>query len=132
MAASHDLRMVDKVRNLHRPILVKINGEECPMLTIGYVALALRRTTWTIKYWQRIGLLPRDAFVLNPNSQSARRRLFPEQYVQRLDAIGRQYLGPRMDRDQWATFRRLAFEAFEETVAPLLGRNVGVTDNGPA
>lgn len=116
-----------------RTVRIVIHSLELEMLMIGHVALALGRPASTIKRWERQGLLPQAAFILNPNRLSARRRLYIPAYVDALQVIRQQgYVCRRLDRDHWAAFRRLAFEAFEETVVPLLCRDVGVTDNGPA
>ena len=121
--------MVSKVENL-RTIRIVVYGREEEMLMIGHVARALRRTVWTVKSWEHLGLLPRAAFVLNPNSLSARRRLYPPAYVDALQEIRKQgYLGRRLERDQWQRFHVEVWAAFEETVTPLLGRRAGVTGN---
>jgi hypothetical protein len=123
--------MVDTVTNL-RTIRIVLHGREHEMVTIGHLARALGRTVWTVKSWEQLGLLPRAAFVLNPNSLSARRRLYPPAYVDALQEIRKQgYLGRRLDRDQWQRFHAEVWAAYQATVTPLLARGVGVTGNPP-
>ena len=98
--------MVDRFKGLHKPIKMDIEGS-VTLLTIGYVARVLGRSTWTIKHWTKIGLLPEAAFIANPNDTRTRRRLYPEPFVKCLDEIAEHgYLGRRMDRAQWQRFRR--------------------------
>ena len=121
MEAGHHGGVANKVRNLHTPIRVMVNNQECRMLTIGYVARALGRSTWTVKYWQRLSLLPPAPFVQHPNDPCTRRRLYPEPFVDAVHEIaGRGYLGVRLDRGDWKRFHDEIMAAHEVTVAPLL------------
>lgn len=133
--SGHDLYMVEKVRNLRRPIYKEIGGHDYALFTIGYIASVLGRTVWTVKYWERIGLFPKAAFMLSPNVSRTRRRLYPEAFVDRLDDIVKQgYLGKRMNRADWRRFQHEVFAAFEATVRPLIIGS-GVTESptaGPA
>lgn len=98
-------------------------------MTIGHVALALGRTTWTIRHWTRLGLFPEAPFDLYPDEPRRRRRLFPEAYVVALADIADQgYLEGRLDRDQWRRFQLDVWAAYQETVVPLTGvADAGVT-----
>lgn len=106
---------------LRSPISTEIEGgRTCTLLTIGHVALALHRTTWTVRHWQRIGLLP-PPFVINPEVPNLRRSLYPAPFINALVAISdRCHVGRRLDRDQWERFRDEVFGAYEITVGPYL------------
>ena len=124
--------MVSKVENL-RTIRIVVYGRDEEMLMIGHVARALRRTVWTVKSWERQGLLPQATFILNPNRRSARRRLYPPAYVKALQEIRDQgYLGQRLDRHQRKRFQHEVWAAYQATVTPILDRRAGVTENGAA
>ena len=114
---------------LRSPIRTEIDGRACTLLTIGHVALALGRTTWTIRHWTRLGLFPEAPFDLYPDEPRRRRRLFPEAYVVALADIADQgYLEGRLDRDQWRRFQLDVWAAYQETVVPLTGvADAGVT-----
>ncbi len=123
--------MVEMVKGLRGPICTEIDGRQWTLLTVGYVAHALRRTVWTVKYWERIGLFPAAPFISNGDVPSTRLRLYPRQFVDALEEIvARGYLGKRLDRDDWRRFRHEVFAAYEETVTPLTGN--GVTGTDPA
>ena len=122
--------MVDKPKNLHKPIRREINGHDCMFLTIGYIAHVLGRTTWTIKHWEKIGLFPPAPFIQHADVPRTRRRLYPEAFVEQLDEIvKRGYVGQRMDRDDWRRFHREVRSAYEATVTPLRHPRVGVTES---
>jgi hypothetical protein len=124
--------MDDTTKYLRLPIRTEIGGRACTLLSIGHVAHALRRTTWTVRYWERIGLLPESPFVLNPDVPRTRRRLYPEGFVNRLGEIAdRGYLGKRLDHEQWQQFHDEVLAAYWATVAPLLsGVTAGQLDEG--
>jgi hypothetical protein len=106
---------------LRSPIRTEIEGRTCSLLTIGHVAIALGRTTWTIRYWIRLGLLPEAPFDLYPDEPRRRRRLFPAAYVAALAEIANQgYMDGRLDRDQWRRFQLDAWHAYETTVGSLM------------
>jgi hypothetical protein len=116
--------VTQEIKKLRHPISVTINGQPCTLLTSGYLAHAMNRTPWTIKYWQRIGLFPRAPFVLSP-STPARRSLFPEPFVKSLKAIAmKSYYGARLDRDDFQRFHDDVQAAYKETVRPLLQRGI--------
>ena len=115
--------MVEKQRNLHKPIHGVINGQPCELLTVGYLCLGLRRTSWTLRHWEKIGLFPPAPFVQHPDDSRIRRRLYPSPYVDALKDIGeRGYLGRRMDRNQWNRFHDEVRAAYQTTVDPLMER----------
>jgi hypothetical protein len=117
--------MANATKNLRRPITTVINGHQCVMLTTGYVANAVGRTPWTIKHWQRIGLLPAPTLVLHPEVPSARRGLYPMSFVKCLAEIARRdYMDHRLDRADWQRFHAEVFAAYEKTILPLLKRSV--------
>ena len=119
--------MDNSTKWLRSPIHTEVGGRPCTLLTIGHVAHALGRTTWTVRYWTRLGLLPEPAFHLNPGNPRARRTLYPGPYVLALaDIADRGYVGPRLDRDQWRRFQLDVWAAYQETVLPLTG---GVADD---
>lgn len=114
--------MVDRIRWLHQPIEVVINGERCKMLTIGHLANAVGRTTWTVRYWTKCGLVPPTPFYWDPSENRARFRLYPQPFVESLETIAAKgYLGRRLDRQDWARFRDDVLRAYNDTVTPLLG-----------
>lgn len=53
-----------KPANLRHPIKSEVNGNPVELVTVGYVALALGRTTWTVDRWERFGLIPPAPFLL--------------------------------------------------------------------
>ena len=113
--------MTPTIKNLHHPIHTEINGQRCTLLTIGYVAHALGRSVWTVKYWTRLRLLPAAPFFQHRDIPNIRRRLYPEPFVKCLAEIAnRGYIGNRLERAEWARFRRDIDEAFQKTVVPLL------------
>ena len=96
-------------------------------MTVAYVAKAIGRSKWSVKHWQRLGLLPEPPFVLHPDVQEARRYLYPATFIDCLAQIASQdYVVRRLDREDWQRFHNEVYEAYERTVAPLLGG--GVTD----
>jgi len=124
----HDLCMQTKIRSLRRPITHTVNGEVVTFLTIGYVAKAIGRTQWSVKHWQRLGLLPQPPFVLRPAAPEAKRGLYPQLFVKCLARIAKQdYVISRLDRKDWQRFQHEVWAAYEATVGPLLGAP-GVTD----
>jgi hypothetical protein len=108
-----------------RSIEIQINGKVATLCTIGHVARVLRRTTWTVKYWEAIGLLPPAPYILNPEVPRTRRRLYLAEYIEALGVIAdRGYLGRRLDRDEWRRFHDDAFMAYQQTVTPFTNRGV--------
>lgn len=114
------------LRNHHHGIWVTApNGTEVRLLTVGYVAAALGRSRWTLLEWERLGLLPKTAFVMNPRRHRAKRRLYPEDYLLELARITeRYYPAARLDRKQWRSFQGDVYKAYNRHVMPLL---VGLT-----
>ena len=109
---------MEKIRGLRR-ITTTINGEVVTLLTVGHLAHALGRTTWTTNFWMRVGLLPSGPFVINPDVICTYRRLWPESFVDALAEIARRLqLGHRMDRDLWGRFYAEVNRAYGETVVP--------------
>jgi hypothetical protein len=134
--ADHD-RMDSNVKYLRSPIKTEIAGRPCTLLTIGHLAQALGRTTWTVRHWTRIGLLPQAPFDMWPDDPRRRRRLYPQPFVLALAEIAAMgYMGPRLDRNQWRRFQLEVWEAFAATVVPLADgvgerdAGVGVVDSG--
>ena len=122
--------MVEHLKSLRHPILMDIDGQGCELLTVGYVAHVLRRTSWTIRYWTALNLFPEAPFQLDPDVSRTRRRLYPSAFVGALAEIAnRPYYGMRLDRHEWGRFQHDVFEAYEMTVVPLLRRGV-VEDPG--
>ena len=71
--------------------------------------------SWTFFHEARFYLLPAD-----PRS---RRRLYPVEFVDRLEQIAKDgYVGKRLEFDHWKTFSRDALAAYQESIAPLLRR----------
>jgi hypothetical protein len=113
--------MIERIKNLRRPITAAINGHSVELLTIGHLAHAVDRSTWTVKHWQRLGLLPRPPVILNPKVPSARRGLYPQLFVRSVAIIAKQdYMYPRLDRADWPKFHAEVLRAYEKTIAPLL------------
>ena len=134
MSSVDHREMEISTRGLRHPIATEIQGQQCTLLTIGHVALALGRTTWTVRYWTRLGLLPQAPFDVYPDDPRRRRRLFPEAYVVALAEIAEQgYMDPRLERGQWRRFQLDVWRVYEETVVPLTDGVVpigGVADDG--
>jgi hypothetical protein len=130
-------RMESNVKYLRSPIKTEIGGRPCTLLTIGHLAHALGRTPWTIRHWTRLGLLPPAPFDLRPEDPRRRRRLYPQPFVLALaDIAALDYVGARLDRNQWQRFQVEVWEAYQATVVPLADgvadrdAGVGVVDTG--
>lgn len=118
--------MTESTKSLRSPLTLTVGGKRVKLLTIGYVASALGRTNWTVRYYEQIGLMPPAAFVLNKETLETRRRLYVEEYVEALAEIARQdFFGERLEYEDWKRFRRLVCDAYKEVVEPLLP--LGVT-----
>jgi hypothetical protein len=116
---------VPHIKGLHKAIQVEINGQGVNLLTVGYVAQALRRTTWTIRHWERLNLFPRAPYFLHADVARTRRRLYPEPFVSRLGDIAADgYLGQRIEWDNWKRFYYDVLDAWGDTVSPLLRSGV--------
>ena len=111
------------LKNHHHGIWVTApNGTEVRLLTVGYVAAALGRSRWTLLEWERLGLLPKAPFVMNPRRHRAKRRLYTEEYVLELARImERYYPAARLDRKQWRRFQQDVHQIYDRLVMPLLG-----------
>lgn len=117
-----------KPKNLRRPIQSNINGKSVTLLTSGYMARAIGRSTWSVKHWRRLGLLPQPPFVLHADVQESRRYLYPATFVRSVAEIARQgYVVRRLDRSDWNRFHAEVRQAYEKTIVPLLP--TGVTDD---
>lgn len=113
--------MAKRIKNLRHPITAVVNGHPCELLTVGHLARAVGRTPWTVKHWQRIGLLPRPQVILNPKVPQARRGLYKSDFVAEMKVIGKKdYLYPRLDRADWQKFHSDVMRAYEKTIAPFL------------
>lgn len=108
---------------------------EARLLPIAYIATALGRTRWTVLYWERIKLLPPTPFVIYPDRHRAKRRLYPEDYVEELGRITKKhYPGARLERESWRGFQEQVYEVYNDLVMPLLGGYPPVeieVDSGP-
>ena len=113
------------LRGLRHRIHVVTESGDCDLLTIGHLAAALRRSRWTVLYWERLGLLPGAPFVMNAERSMTKRRLYPAHYVRALaEVMERHYSGPRLEHEVWASFQRDVHSIYDRIVVPLLG---GVT-----
>jgi hypothetical protein len=75
-----------------------------------------------VLYWERIKLLPPTPFVIYPDRYRAKRRLYPEDYVEELGRITKKhYPGARLERESWRGFQEQVYEAYNDLVMPLLG-----------
>ena|GEM_PF-4677207 len=120
--------MVTKLKNHRRPITTTINGKSVTLLTSGYMARAIGRSTWSVKHWRRLGLLPQPPFVLHADVQESRRYLYPATFVKSVAEIARQdYVVRRLEREHWQRFHAEVLQAYEKTIVPLL--TTGVTDD---
>lgn len=101
--------------------MFSVGENQVRLLTTGYLAIAIGRTPWTIKYWQRMGLLPPPPFAIHQNDVQRRRWLYPEPFVDAVsEIVGRRQIGTRLDREDWPWFREEIVAAYEMTVEPLL------------
>ncbi len=117
-------------KGLRSPLLADVRGRQVQMLTVGHMALAINRSTWTVRYWERAGLLPVPPFALHQYDAQRRRWLYPQPFVEAVaEIIKRNQIGDRLDRKDWAWFRDEVFAAFERTVQPLL--TCATADAGP-
>ena len=106
-------------RCLRRPITADVGGQIVTLMTVGHVAAALGRTRWTVDYWITLGLLPKPPFVINPNDDVIKRRLYPAAFVERLAVIANQ-IGPRLPRSEWQGFHDQVVDAYNDVVGPLI------------
>jgi len=110
-----------KIPYLHRPIQIEIGGTAFNFLTVGHCAKAVGRTTATIKNWERLGVFPRPHVWLYPNRMSARRRLYPQAFVESLSRIAASgHVGVRMERHVWHEFHDEVWEAYNRAVEPII------------
>lgn len=114
-------------RGLRHPIVAIINGHRCELLTVGHLAACVGRSSWTVRHWTRLNLLPEAPFDLNPGDASRRRRLYPRPFVDALaELVERDYSGPRLERESWERFQKDVWATYGETVGPLIE---GVADD---
>ena len=93
--------------------------------SVGYLAKALRKTVWTVSYWERIKLLPAPGVVWYQGVPFTRRRLYPGPYLDALTEIAEQTYGDgKLLREDWRRFQLDVWEAYQQHVVPLTG---GVT-----
>jgi hypothetical protein len=115
-------KMVRHIRNQRHGIVITTEAGELRLLGIAYLATALHRSRWTALYWERIGLLPPAAFIINADRQNVRRRLYPDVYIRELNRITvSHYPAPRLDYELWPQFQKEVRDAYHRTVAPHLG-----------
>jgi hypothetical protein len=104
-----------KPKNLRRPIQSNINGKSVTLVTIGFCALALGRTTACLKNWETHGIFPPAAFRV----ARSRHRLYPEDFLSSISHIKDQgYLGRRMNRSNWRRFQTEVWNAHLAALAP--------------
>ena len=114
---------MEKIRNL-RQITAVINGQEVTLVSTGAVAHVLGRTRWCVDNWITLGLLPKPPFVINPNDDVIKRRLYPAAFVERLAVIANQ-IGPRLPRSEWQGFHDQVVDVYNDVVGPLIP--IGIT-----
>lgn len=113
--------MYRHIRNHRHAIRIETKSGELRLLTIGYVAVAVHRTRWTVLHWEQLGLLPPAPFVMMLENSRLKRRLYPETFVGALAAITEaDYLAPRMEREEWGEFQMRVLHAYACHVTPLL------------
>lgn len=114
--------MAQRIKNLRHPIHTEINGQPCVLLTVGYLADAIGRSTWTVKYWTEvIGLLPPPVRIEHPETPNLRRGLYTATFVSAMKKYAsKDYVVDRLDRKDWPRFHAEVLRAYELTVAPLL------------
>lgn len=101
--------------------MVTIGGQPVKLVAVGYLAHATKRTCWTVRYWQRLGLLPPPPFALRRDDPQRRRWLYPTEFVDAVAQIVKEMeIGPRLERSMWPSFQSAVSRAYETTVLPLL------------
>ena len=115
--------VVVDTRCLRRPITADLGGQVVSLVTVGHVATALGRTRWTVDYWITLGLLPKPPFVINPNDDVIKRRLYPAAFVERLAVIANQ-IGPRLPRSEWQQFHNQVVDVYNDVVGPLIPKGI--------
>ena len=114
------LLMVQRIKNLRHPIHVEVNGNQCEMLSIGYLAHALGRSTWTAKEWTRIGLLPPAPVIQNPKTPNLRRRYYPAPFISAMkDIASKDYVVDRLDRQDWLAISCRGITCIREDHRPI-------------
>jgi len=121
---------MDHVKNLRHPITAQIGGQTVELVTIGTLAHALGRTTWCVKYWERLGLLPPAPFIINMCDSRTRRRLYPADLVAQAGRLmEHEGWGRRLERDDWQNFATKMAATYGDVLAPLFPE--GITQTGP-
>ena len=113
--------MENKIKNLRKPIEAVIGDQIVKLYTLGFITNICGRSRRTLLRYIDSGVMAPAPFVLNPGSYEARRRLWPEAFLLRLEEIvQRGYVGQRMNAAELHRFHRDVFMADQETIAPLL------------
>ena len=114
--------MVEYAKSHRRPIPLEIGGQVNQFYVVGYLARALRRSVWTVGFWERVKLLPEPSAVWYQGDPYTRRRLYIADYVDALEEIASQTYGNgRLLREDWQDFQAATWSAFNEHVVPITG-----------
>lgn len=114
--------MVEHAKSHRWPVVLEINGQSHKFFTVGHVARALRRSVWTVSYWERIKLLPEPAVVWFQGVPFTRRRLYLDRFIDALSEISRKpYMSGHLLREDWRQFQLDVWAAYQEHVVPLNG-----------
>ena len=89
-AAHHCARTLGAMEQGPRSMVVEVDGVQVRLLTVGALAAAVNRTSATIRFWERRGLIPRAPYVLETEDPRAKRRLYPPEIVEAVRRVALQ------------------------------------------
>ena len=116
--------MVTHIKNHRNEIQIEIDGRSISLVTVGYVAHVLRRTTTCLRQWEVAGLFPPAPYRLTKGQL----RLYPTDFLKALDQIQQDgHLGKRLDKSDWRRFQLAFWNALDLALVPMSEPN-GVTD----
>ena len=66
-----------RVPRVRRPVMVRLNGVEVPMYSVGVLARSIQRSVVTVNYWERKGIFP-----VTPFKKGKGERLFSKEMIE--------------------------------------------------
>ena len=113
-----------------RRLRVQVDGRVILCATIGELAEALGRSAYTIRRWERTGLLPGPPIVLPSDRPQAVRRLYPLELIDALRAVARQeHFGSRRPSGRFREQSTALYETWRSAMKALFEEDLGVTEH---